>query len=189
MKPFLILFAGKAGTGKSTLASYISGRFSLPYIDYDTACQPFLEEIEKRIGLGTGDRYAFYRVWRDASYATMFNLISENLSLGVSIVASAPLSREIKEKNFPDKLKDKISKDFDILLVYMAPDEKTHLAMVRERGSKRDEDFLFNERRFYETLKSEYPAWDDKLVLYLDSGDFEVNKNLVIKRVNALMEG
>ena len=188
MRPLLILFAGKAGTGKSTLASFISESFSLPYIDYDTACQSFLEEIEKRVGLGSGDRYEFYRVWRDASYETVVNLISENLSLGVSIVASAPFSREIKEKDFPERLKDRVSKDFDILLVYMAPDERTHISMVRERGSKRDEDFLYDEKRFSETLNAERPVWDDKCILYLDSGNFEINKNLVIKRVKALME-
>ncbi len=188
MRPFLILFAGKAGTGKSTLASAVSEELSLPYVDYDTACQPFLSAIEKRAGLGDGDRYAFYRTWRKASYDTVLDIISENIRLGVSIVASAPFSEEIRDPAFPDKLRQSSGRDFRILLCYMAPDEETHLRMVRDRGSFRDEDFISDRKRFSETLKAEMPAWDPSSVMYLDSGVYEINKNLVITRVKALME-
>lgn len=188
MKPLLIIFAGKAGTGKSTLASFAAQALSIPYIDYDTACQPFLRAIEEKIGLGDCDRYGFYRVWRKPCYDTVMDLIEENIRLGISVIASAPFSEEIRNEGYPEILRERFGKDFSLLLCYMAPDEDTHYQMVSERGSIRDEDFLCDRKRFSETLCSERPAWADQYVLYLDSGNFEINKNLVIKRVKALME-
>lgn len=187
MKPFLIIFAGKAGTGKTTLASSIAKELGIAYIDYDTLCQPFLMKIEERYGLSS-DRYGFYRQWREECYKTVLAPVIENLKLGVSIIVSAPFSQEILDSTFPDYLEKEASCDFSLLLCYMAPKESVHYEMVKGRNSFRDEDFLNDLDRFKSTLKAEKPLWDSKNVLYLDSGNFEDNRILVLKRVKALME-
>ena len=183
---FLLIFAGKAGTGKTTLARSIAEETGTAYIDYDTLCQSFLEAIEEKDGLGDDDRYGFYRIWRKPCYDSVKDIMVENLSLGVSLIVSAPFTRELQDENYIEKLKTAAGKDFSYLLCYMAPEEEKHFEMIKERDSRRDEDFINNKERFSTTFAAEEPKWEKENTLILTSGNFETNKEIVIKRVNTL---
>lgn len=182
----LIIFAGKAGTGKTTLARFIAKELGIAYIDYDTLCQPFLSEIERKFGLGATDRYGFYRVWREPCYNSLVNIIKENLELGTSLIVSAPFTEELKNPRFPEMLKAKCGKDLFFLLCQMSPSPDKHFKMMQKRNSIRDEDFIKDKERFNCSMKSEAPSWDKNNLITLTSGDFEINKNLLLKRVETL---
>lgn len=188
MKPLLILFSGKAGTGKTTLARWLSKETHTAYFDYDTLNQPFLESIEKIYGLGDGDRYAFYRFWRKTTYDTLWAPVWENLALGNDVVLSAPLSKEIRDPEFPRKLQAHGPVPFAMLLCHMAPPQELHYKMVEARGSRRDEDFIGNRKSFDLVYGNEVPLWDASSVIILDSGDFDRNAQTVIQRVCSLRE-
>ncbi len=182
----LIIFAGKAGTGKSTLSRIIAKEEKIAYLDYDTLNQSFLTSIESKIGFKDADRYGFYREWRAPCYSTLLNTAIENLELGISVIISAPLTKELQDSSFPNKLKSMVKNDFSLLLFYMAPSFEQHKKMISERKSIRDEDFLNNEGRFIETLSPEKPKWDEESTVILTSSDIEINKEIVLKRVKAL---
>ena len=182
----LIIFAGKAGTGKTTMARIIAKEEKIAYLDYDTLNQSFLKSIEEKNGLMDKDRYGFYREWREPCYSTLFNEVVENLNLGISLIVSAPLTKELQDSSFPGKLKEAIKEDFSLLLCYMAPRDELHKKMVKERNCKRDEDFLKNEERFDKTLSPEMPKWNESETLILTSGNIEKNKEIVLERVKAL---
>ena len=182
----LIIFAGKAGTGKTTLSRIIAKEEKIAYLDYDTLNQSFLTSIEEKNGLQNKDRYGFYREWREPCYSTLINEIVENLNLGISLIVSAPLTQELQDSSFPEKLRHEIKEEFSLLLCYMAPGMDIHKKMVKERNSIRDEDFLINEERFDQTLSPEMPKWDESETIILTSGDIEKNKEIVLERVKAL---
>jgi len=184
--PRLIVIAGKAGTGKTTLALAIAQQLHIPYFDYDTLVQPFLEAIETKYGRGGNGKYAFYHEWRNASYGTLWGVVKENLRLGNDVILSAPLTKEMQNPQFPEVIKGIMQVPFSLLVCYMAPPLALHHAMLTERGSKRDEEVLSDEQKFSEVLSPEKPRFDGTWLLYLDSGDVSLNRDVVIRKVQTL---
>lgn len=106
--PRLILFAGHAGTGKTTLA-----KRALPMLaeqcgreffllDKDTAYGAFSSHI---MGLLTGDPAdrdspTYLQHLRDQEYAGLLDIARENLELGLHVVLVGPFTREIMAGKF-----------------------------------------------------------------------------------------
>lgn len=106
--PRLILFAGHAGTGKTTLAKRAmpilaqrSGR-DFFFLDKDTAYGAFSSHI---MGLLTGDpddrdSPTYLQHLRDQEYAGLLNITRENLELGQRVMLVGPFTREIMAGKF-----------------------------------------------------------------------------------------
>jgi predicted kinase len=75
----MILVTGLPGTGKTTLARALAGRYGLPLISKDTIKEPLLDV------LGAAGR-AQSRHLSDASFAVLFALARELLGLGSSVI-------------------------------------------------------------------------------------------------------
>ncbi len=133
----IILITGIPGSGKSSLGRRISSSFKLPYIDYDTVCQPFLTEIWHR--QPNKVPYAqFCLDWRDASYGTFWNPVLENIALGNNVVASAPLSKDRADPRFFQNLKKQTANGFTVLNIHLDADKEYLKQRLIERGESRD---------------------------------------------------
>lgn len=106
--PRLILFAGHAGTGKTSLAKkalpLISAKTGKDFffLDKDTAYGAFSSHM---MGLLTGDPQdrdspAYLEHIRDQEYAGLIDIVRENLTLGVSVILVGPFTREIMSGQF-----------------------------------------------------------------------------------------
>ncbi len=104
----LLLFAGHAGTGKTTLAkravAQLKARSGQDYffLDKDTAYGAFSSHI---MGLLTGnpddrDSPAYLNHLRDQEYAGLLDIARENLLLGMNVVLVGPFTREIMAGKF-----------------------------------------------------------------------------------------
>lgn len=102
--PRLILFAGHAGTGKSTLA-----KKALPliientgedffFLDKDTAYGAFSAHVMQLTTHNPNDRDSPYYLenLRDWEYSGLIDIARENLLLGVNVILVGPFSNEIK---------------------------------------------------------------------------------------------
>ena len=104
----LILFAGHAGTGKTTLAKQAlpllaadSGR-DFFFLDKDTAYGAFSSHI---MGLLTGDPAdrdspTYLQHLRDREYGGLLDITRENLALGLQVMLVGPFTREIMAGKF-----------------------------------------------------------------------------------------
>src|ERR1700742_3340160 len=106
----LIFFCGHAGTGKTTLARQLFAPLMQatgePFclLDKDTLYGAYSAAA---IGALTGDPHdrdspLFLQHCRDPEYRSLFDTCAENLELGISAIAVAPLSREVRERKLFD---------------------------------------------------------------------------------------
>lgn len=104
----LLLFAGHAGTGKTTLAkravSALKARSGQDYffLDKDTAYGAFSSHI---MGLLTGnpddrDSPTYLNNLRDQEYSGLLDIARENLLLGMNVMLVGPFTREIMAGKF-----------------------------------------------------------------------------------------
>lgn len=102
--PRLILFAGHAGTGKTTLAKrampLISARTRQDFffLDKDTAYGRFSAHVMELTTGNADDRDSPYYLenLRDMEYAGLIDIVRENLEMNVNVVLVGPFSREIR---------------------------------------------------------------------------------------------
>lgn len=184
-RPVLLVFAGKAGSGKTTVAKMVARTTHFAFFDYDTLVQPFLEEIENRFGLGDSSRLDFYRRWRKQSYRTLFNPVVENLRLGTDVILCAPLSEELQDPGFPDVLRTEVGVPFSLFLCHLRPPLDIHYHMIMDRNSRRDEDLLSDRAKFFDVCKAMDSVWDVPS-LVLESGDSKKNYEIVMERIHTL---
>lgn len=111
--PRLLLFAGHAGTGKTTLAKRAMpvlaarGGKDFFFLDKDTAYGAFSSHV---MGLLTGnpadrDSPTYLQNLRDREYAGLLDITRENLELGSQVLLVGPFTRELMAGKFFDPVK------------------------------------------------------------------------------------
>lgn len=106
--PRLILFAGHAGTGKTSLAKkalpLIATRTGQDFffLDKDTVYGAFSSHM---MGLLTGDPNdrdspAYLQNIRDQEYAGLIDIVRENFTLNVNVILVGPFTRELMAGKF-----------------------------------------------------------------------------------------
>ena len=106
----LLLFAGHAGTGKTTLAKrampVLSARGGIVFffLDKDSAYGAFSSHV---MGLLTGnpadrDSPTYLQNLRDREYAGLLDITRENLALGSQVLLVGPFTRELMAGKFFD---------------------------------------------------------------------------------------
>ena len=108
--PRLLLFAGHAGTGKTTLAKRAMpvlaerGGKDFFFLDKDTAYGAFSSHV---MGLLTGnpadrDSPTYLQNLRDREYAGLLDITRENLELNAQVMLVGPFTRELMAGKFFD---------------------------------------------------------------------------------------
>ena len=160
-KPRLIVFAGHAGTGKTTLARIAVPRLhertgeSFCVLDKDTVYGAFSSKV---MGLLTGDADdrdspAYLENLRDQEYSGLLDIARENLALGVNVILVGPFSREVKSRRMFDADALGMPHGTPIRVVWVWLDEVTAKERIVARGDHRDRYKLehwdaYRQRRF-----------------------------------------
>lgn len=169
----LIIISGLPGSGKSTCGRKIAGRLHITYIDYDTVIGRFLDDIYRRFYQEI-PYHIFRREWRECTYNTFWDIIAENLRLGNSVAASAPLTKEHSMKEFFTEFKEKYGISINILSVITeVPQEVLH-KRIMERGESRDRQKLEKWDIYYKSQIKER-LWDpDREIIYSPEKEDEI---------------
>jgi predicted kinase len=144
--PRLILFAGHAGTGKSTLA-----KKALPliiektgqdffFLDKDTAYGAYSAHVMQLTAHNPNDRDSPYYLenLRDWEYSGLLDIARENLLLGVNVILVGPFSKEIQSKKMFDPAALGISPETSIRVAWIDLAEEEAKRRMEKRQDPRD---------------------------------------------------
>jgi len=145
--PRLILFAGHAGTGKSTLA-----KKALPliiektgedffFLDKDTVYGAFSAHVMKLTTKNPNDRDSpFYlENLRDWEYQGLIDIARENLLLGVNVILVGPFSKEIQSGMMFKAQELGIPPQTSIQIAWIDLEESEARKRMKKRADPRDE--------------------------------------------------
>jgi predicted kinase len=145
--PRLILFAGHAGTGKSTLA-----KKALPmiiektgedffFLDKDTVYGAYSAHVMELTTQNPNDRDSpFYlENLRDWEYQGLIEVAKENLLIGVNVILVGPFSKEIQSGRMfnPEELGIPLQTNISIAWIDLEANEAK--ARMQKRADPRDE--------------------------------------------------
>ncbi|OIN01226.1 ATPase [Polynucleobacter sp. QLW-P1DATA-2] len=189
--PRLILFAGHAGTGKSTLA-----KKALPliiektgedffFLDKDTVYGAYSAHVMQLTTQNPHDRDSPYYLenLRDWEYQGLIDIARENLLLGVNVILVGPFSKEIQSGRMfnPEALGIPPQTSISIAWIDLAEDEAR--LRMQKRNDSRDQWKLTHWDQ-YARRRTNPP--DHSLIKRFDNLNFdEVNFEMYI---NALLK-
>jgi len=144
--PRLILFAGHAGTGKSTLA-----KKALPFmiertgedfffLDKDTVYGAFSAHVMELTTQNPNDRDSpFYlENLRDWEYQGLIDIARENLLLGVNVILVGPFSKEIQSGRMFKAQELGVPPQTSIQIAWIDLEESEAKKRMEERSDPRD---------------------------------------------------
>jgi predicted kinase len=145
--PRLILFAGHAGTGKSTLA-----KRALPliiektgedffFLDKDTVYGAFSAHVMKLTTQNPNDRDSPYYLenLRDWEYQGLIDIAKENLLLGVNVILVGPFSKEIQSGKMFSAVELGIPPHTSIQIAWIDLEEMEAKKRMEKRADPRDD--------------------------------------------------
>jgi len=172
--PVVVFVSGPAGSGKTTLSERLCRSLSLPFIDFDSICEPFLGVLQEKDGVAIRDS-TFTRQYREVCYAAFFDVVFENVEMGLNVLATAPLSSELEETGFFPRIKQHYGVDFISFDAYIDISEEDLLCNIKARGSERDRQKLSNWDDFFMQSKNQRRQWspDHSMCVRYRAGDFD----------------
>lgn len=176
-KAKLILISGLPGSGKSTCGRWISNNYKIPYIDYDTAIQSFMTEIYTR-HYQEKPYDEFCAIWRGCCYKTFWGMIAENLRAGISVTASAPLSREVQQRDFFSLIKREYGIGFEVLSIILEVSEKVLYSRILERNEERDAEKLRDWEEYYRKQQKEIRWNPDNQIVFQADEDYRADRRI-----------
>jgi predicted kinase len=189
--PRLILFAGHAGTGKSTLA-----KKALPliiertgedffFLDKDTVYGAFSAHVMELTTQNPNDRDSpFYlENLRDWEYRGLIDIARENLLLGVNVILVGPFSREIQSGNMFNPEALGVPAQTKISIAWIDLQEQEAKTRMEKRNDPRDDWKLahwdeYVKRRIEPPQHASIQRFDN---LNFDQENFEKLLNSLIK--------
>ena len=147
MTPHLILFAGHAGVGKTTLAKkaiatiMAQTKESYCFLDKDTVYGRYSSKV---MALSTGDGNdrdsPFYlENLRDQEYLGLFDIVRENIDLGVNVILVGPFSKEIQSGMFFDPTQLGLPETTHIRVAWIDLSESEARRRIESRRDTRDD--------------------------------------------------
>ena len=132
-----IIVCGSPGAGKSTYAGKLAAARHAALLDIDTATERLVRIALAESGHNPDDRDSGYfkKTFRDPIYETLFDVARENLPFQ-DVVIVGPFTREIRDRDWPARLQERLGTSVEVHYVYCTPDIRRHRLV--HRGNIRD---------------------------------------------------
>lgn len=140
-RPHVVLIGGYAGSGKSELGRILARLSNWPIIDKDTITRPVVEAALETLNRSFDDRESeeYLRVIRPREYEALTSTIDENISCGISVIATAPYLLEFSDPRWAARTVahyNALGADTHIVWVRCSPE--TMQMYLHRRGAGRD---------------------------------------------------
>lgn len=140
-RPSLALVGGYAGSGKSEFARSLSTVTSWAFLDKDTISRPLVESLLKCVGHDPNDRESetYLEQIRPQEYRSLMDSAFEQLSCGLSTIATAPFLRELADRRWLDRLDSRCATSgVELVVVWVSCDLESMYDYLWSRGAARD---------------------------------------------------
>lgn len=178
----LILVTSPPACGKTHVSKELAKALdNIVYIDKDT-----LIRLSKQIFVVAGEEYNrssdfFEKNIRDYEYETSIDLAMEALDYNDTVLINAPFTREVRDKEYIDNLKEMLrEKDARLVVIWVITDKEVCHQRMIERNSDRDTWKLENWDEYINSCNFEIPSVIDKsdLLLFHNSSAEEFEKSM-----------
>jgi predicted kinase len=188
-RPTIIIVAGFAGSGKSTIGKLISKNMRFAYLDKDTLTRYFTDEMLESKGVGKGDRESTYytELINPLEYNTLVKVALENVELGISVVLSAPFIRQLNSSSwFADKVDEFSSlSDCKVKVVWIESSREIERIRLIDRNADRDLNKLDNWDEYCDSIADFNLETDyEKYIFY----NTENNIDNIENQINSLIK-
>lgn len=161
--PRLLIVCGPAGVGKSTYGQCLAADLRACLLDSDTVTEPVVRAGMAFGGQDPNDRDSeIYRnAFRSPVYDCLYATAAENLAR-IDVVLVGPFTREIRDPNWLESLRDKFESDVEV--IFVTCEEGLRKERIRQRGNPRDELKLRDWKEYVAGSDLSPPAFEHQIV-------------------------
>ena len=157
-KIFIIIVAGLAGSGKTTIGKKIAKNFKWFYLDKDSLSRRFTEAMlmEKKLKIGDRESDYYGEIINPIEYKTLMDIAIENAKLGMHSILSAPFLMQFKNNEWfeaVEKKLDFLKQDVLVKKIWVKANRDIERIRLIERGAERDKGKLRNWGEYCENVK------------------------------------
>lgn len=132
----LLVVAGPAGSGKTTLADAFAAKYSVPHIDFDAATAELVAEQRAR-DIDADEAALLLRI-KAERYLAFAQAVGTELQLHEAVVASAPFTSYVRSDDDWTSWTSLLPDSTDVTVAWLVIDPELRLLRMRGRGSSRD---------------------------------------------------
>ncbi|WP_280379798.1 AAA family ATPase [Nocardia wallacei] len=167
-RPQVIYVGGYAGSGKTELGRVLARLTGWPILDKDTITRPVVDTALSQLGSSASDRESsiYLDVVRPAEYECVAAAVRENVSCGVSAIATAPFIKEFSTEAWFRRTAaelDTVGADMQVVWIRCQPDSMH--AYITRRGAARDSWKLAHWDDYVRSINVEFePPWAHTII-------------------------
>ena len=156
----IVLIAGPAGCGKSTIGKALARQLHWPYLDKDTLSHRAVQTCMSALNADPYDRESalYLTEVRPLEYQILWDVVIENADLGLSVIVSAPFLSEVLDTDWYQKLKG-LFPYADLRLVWVTAPADMQKKRIIARQQKRDQYKLEHWEEYQAELASLIPRF------------------------------
>ena len=181
--PYLIIIAGCAGSGKTTVGKELAKQLGFSYVDKDTVTRDYTDFILTRSGSFEGDRESdlYKEQILPIEYHVTFKVCREILENGSSVVLTIPFIGQIRDmsKWLSIKEKARISDDVIVKFIWIKHDINTEKKNILKRGASRDAYKLSHWDEYADSVEGIEPSADFNAYIYVNDCEAKLADTLV----------
>jgi predicted kinase len=183
----LVLLGGYPGTGKSTIGKRLAQAMHAVWIDKDAATSLMTEHLLMSMQCNKDDRESdtYVQYVKPLEYATLLGISYDNLSVGHSIICTAPFSSQFCDHQWIDRTIDRAAEyDADLSLIWLTADAAVTRSRIINRGAGRDRWKLAYWENYLHALSVSTPSHNQ--IIHVENTVFNGIDDVISIILNAL---
>ncbi|WP_227984548.1 GntR family transcriptional regulator [Nocardia spumae] len=167
-RPQVIFVGGYAGSGKTELGAVLARLTGWAMLDKDTITRAVVDTALVQLGSTVADRESptYMNLVRPAEYECLAAAVRENVSCGVSVIATAPYIKEFSTEAWFRRTAaelDTLGADMEVVWIRCQPDSMH--SYISRRGAARDSWKLANWDDYVSGLDTTFePPWQHTII-------------------------
>ena len=167
-RPRVVFVGGYAGSGKTEFGRVLARESGWPILDKDTLTRAVVDAALVQLGSTIADRESpiYLEVVRPAEYQSLEATVMENLTSGVSCIATAPYLREFSSSAWFERTAAAVAGvGADMSVIWIRCSDASMRSYIERRGAARDTWKLAHWAEYLKNVDQQFtPPWPHVIV-------------------------